>query len=363
VASHFCPQFVFGCWLGQTGEINMALRLIDVIEWPDQGPTDIVQRVPEQGQGDIRFGSQCIVRPSQICYFVKEGKALDGFNEGRHTLSTYNLPILTSLLKLGTNNKTPFPAEAYFVTTRDFLDMKWGTPNEITVRDSELGMVQLRAHGTYAMAIGDPKQFLNQVVGVQGIYTTGDIVDYLRGILLSEIAGTLGDAMKGKSLLDMAAAQSGMGEAIRERAKDDFAEIGINLKKVYVTQITPSEEIAKAIGQRGAMGALGTNYMEYQAGQAMRDAAKSDGSGIAGMGAGLGAGVGIGQAMANAMSSGMQKPTPQNAEPSAAAAPATKASIQNALTNLDIRLANGDISEATYNRLRENLEKALAGAE
>jgi membrane protease subunit (stomatin/prohibitin family) len=342
----------------------MALRLIDVIEWPDQGPTDIVQRVPEQGQGDIRLGSQAIVRPSQVCYFVREGKALDALAEGRHTLSTYNLPILTGLLKIGTNSKTPFPAEAYFVTLRDFLDQKWGTASEITVRDSELGMVQLRAHGTYAMSIKNPKQFLDQVVGVQGVYTTNDINDYLRGILMAEITGTLGTVMKGKSLLDLAAVQADMGDAIRDRAKDDFAEIGIELKKVFVTQITPSEEIARAIGQRGAMGALGTNYMEYQAGQAMRDAAKSDGSGVAGLGAGLGAGMGIGQAMAGAMQSGMSRPTPSPAPEAAAAAaaPASKAAIQTALTNLDIRLANGDLTEATYNKLRANLEKALGEA-
>jgi membrane protease subunit (stomatin/prohibitin family) len=340
----------------------MALRLIDVIEWPDQGPTDIVQRVPEQGQGDIRFGSQVIVRPSQVCYFVREGKALDAFQEGRHTLSTYNLPILTGLLKLATNSKTPFPAEAYFVTTRDFLDQKWGTASEITVRDSELGMVQLRAHGTYAMKIANPKSFLDQVVGVQGIYTTSDINDYLRGILMAEVAGTFGEVMAGKSLLDLAAVQAAMGGAIAERAKSHFADVGIELKKVFVTTITPTEEVARAISQRSAMGALGTNYMEYQAGQAMRDAAKSDGSGAAAIGTGLGAGMGIGQAMAGAMASGFGKPSPEPQSSASADAPPTKAAIQTALTNLDIRLANGDISEATYNKLRANLEKALGDA-
>jgi membrane protease subunit (stomatin/prohibitin family) len=340
----------------------MALRLIDVIEWPDQGPTDIVQRVPEQGQGDIRFGSQVIVRPSQVCYFVREGKALDAFQEGRHTLSTYNLPILTGLLKLATNSKTPFPAEAYFVTTRDFLDQKWGTASEITVRDSELGMVQLRAHGTYAMKIANPKSFLDQVVGVQGIYTTSDINDYLRGILMAEVAGTFGEVMAGKSLLDLAAVQAAMGGAITERAKSHFADVGIELKKVFVTTITPTEEVARAISQRSAMGALGTNYMEYQAGQAMRDAAKNDGSGAAAIGTGLGAGMGIGQAMAGAMASGFGKPSPESQPSASADAPPTKAAIQTALTNLDIRLANGDISEATYNKLRANLEKALGDA-
>jgi membrane protease subunit (stomatin/prohibitin family) len=337
----------------------MGARIIDVIEWPDQGPTDIVQRVPEQGQGDIRLGSQLIVRPSQVALFVRNGSAKDKFVEGRHTLTTYNLPLITTLLKLATNDKTPFPAEVYFVTTKDFIDMKWGTPSEITVRDSELGMVQLRAFGTYSMSVQDPAQFVNQVVGVRGLFTTNDIGDYLRGILLSEIAATFGNAMKGKSLLDLAAIQGELGTAVCAAAKDDFAAIGVELKKVYVVQVTPSEEIAKAISQRGAMGALGTNYMEYQAGQAMRDAAKNDASGAAGLGAGLGAGMGIGQAMAGAMASGMQRQQPQ-------AAPAesvpTKASITAALTKLDLRFANGEIAEPAYERLRANLEKALATA-
>lgn len=338
----------------------MALRIIDVIEWTDQGPDDIVQRVPEKGQGDIRLGSQLIVRPSQVAYFVREGKPLDGFTEGRYTLSTYNLPILTGLLKIGTNSKTPFPAEAYFVTTKDFLDMKWGTPSMITARDSELGMVQLRARGMYAMNIKDPKQFITQVVGVQGIYTTKDVENYLRSILVSEIASVLGNQLKGKSLLDLAAVQADLGDAIRDKAKDDFEQIGVNLKKLYVETIEPSEEVQKAIGQRSAMGALGTNYMEYQAGQAMREAAQNpSGGGAASIGAGLGAGVGIGQAMAQNIGQGMNAPKPQAGSGDA---PITKATIQKALLNLDIRLANGDITEATYTKLQDNLKKALEAA-
>ena len=109
------------------------------------------------------------------------------------------------------------------------------------------------------------------------------------------------------------------------------------------------------------MGALGTNYMEYQAGQAMRDAAKNEGGGMAAMGAGLGAGVGIGQAMATAVGAGMTRAAPQNA-PAQSSAPITKAGITTALANLDIRIANGEISEALYNKLRANLEKALESA-
>jgi membrane protease subunit (stomatin/prohibitin family) len=336
------------------------MAVIDVVEWADQGPNDIVKRVPEHGSGEIRLGSQLIVRGSQVAVFFRDGKALDTFTEGRHTLTTMNLPLLSGLLSLVTGSRTPFPAEVYFVTTKDFLDMKWGTPGEITVPDSVLGMVQLKAFGTYSMAIKDPQRFVNQVVGAQGLYTTSQINDYLRGILVSEIASVLGQTMQSQSLLNLAALQNDLGAAIQAKAGDDFDALGIALKKVYVVSIQPGEETAKAIATRSAMGAVGASYMQYQAGQAMREAAQNESQGAAGIGAGLGAGVGIGQAMAEAMRSGMTTPPP--AAPSAGAAPTTKAQIQQALTNLDIRLANGEISEATYTKLQENLKKALESA-
>jgi membrane protease subunit (stomatin/prohibitin family) len=345
------------------------MAIIDVVEWPDQGPNEIVKRVPEQGSGEIRLGSQLIVRGSQVAVFYRDGKGLDTFTEGRHTLTTANLPILSGLLGLVTGGRTPFPAEVYFVTTKDFIDLKWGTPGEITVPDAVLGMVQLKAFGTYSMAIKDPLRFVNQIVGAQGLYSTSQINDYLRGILVSEIATVLGQTMQTKSLLNLAALQADLGAAIQAKAADDFEAIGIALKKAYVVSIQPGDETAKAIATRSAMGAVGANYMQYQAGQAMRDAAQNEGSGIAGAGAGLGAGMGIGQAMAAAMAQGMQGGPPpvggQQAAPAAgggAAAPLTKAQIQAALTNLDVRLANGEISEATYTKLQDNLQKALESA-
>lgn len=340
------------------------MAVIDVVEWTDQGPNDIVKRVPEHGSGEIRLGSQLIVRGSQVAVFFRDGKALDTFTEGRHTLTTMNLPLLSGLLSLVTGSRTPFPAEVYFVTTKDFIDMKWGTPGEITVPDSVLGMVQLKAFGTYSMAINDPQRFVNQVVGAQGLYTTSQINDYLRGILVSEIASVLGQTMQTQSLLNLAALQNDLGAAIQAKASDDFDALGIALKKAYVVSIQPGEETAKAIATRSAMGAVGASYMQYQAGQAMREAAQNESQGVAGIGAGLGAGVGIGQAMADAMRSGMTTPPAAPAAPAAGsgAAPTTKAQIQQALTNLDIRLANGEISEATYNKLQENLKKALESA-
>lgn len=344
-------------------------RIIDVIEWPDQGSTDIMQRVPEQGSGDIRLGSQLIARGSQVAVFYRDGKALDVFREGRHTLSTLNLPILSKLIGLATNNRNPFPAEVYFVTTKDFIGLKWGTPTELTVPDSVLGVVQLRAHGTYSMAISDPQRFVSQIVGARGIFTTGELTDYLRDIMVSEVASVIGATMAKSSLLNLAALQSDLGAAIQAKAADDFDAIGVALKKVYVVGITPSDETAKAISARSAMGALGVNYMQYEGAQAMRDAAQNQGGGVAALGAGLGAGMGIGGIMGQAISSGMQgtvppmQSQPQTPPAGGQAAPAmNKASIQKALANLDMRLANGEISEATYNKLQANLQKALESA-
>jgi membrane protease subunit (stomatin/prohibitin family) len=220
-------------------------------------------------------------------------------------------------------------------------------------------MVQLRAFGTYSMQIKDPQRFVNQVVGVQGIYTTTQIQDYLRGILVSELATVLGATMKTRSLLDLAALQADLGAAMQAKAADDFEALGIALRKVYVVSIQPGEETAKAIATRSAMGAVGATYTQYQAGQAMREAARNEGGGGAGIGAGLGAGIGIGQAMADAIRQGIAQPQ-QPQQPSSA--PPSKAQIEQALVNLDVRFANGEINEATYKQLRENLERALASA-
>jgi membrane protease subunit (stomatin/prohibitin family) len=360
-------------------------RIIDVVEWPDQGPNDMVQRVPEQGAGDIRLGSQVIVRGAQVAVFYRDGKALDSFKEGRHALTTENLPVLSGLIGLVTNSRTPFPAEVYFVTTKDFVDMKWGTPGDITVPDSVLGMVQIHAFGTYSISISDPLRFVNQIVGVQGMYSTNQITDYLRSILLSDIASIFGQVMATRSILNMAALQADLGPAIQAKAAPDFDAIGIQLKKVYIVQVQPNEETQKAISLRSSMGALGVNYMQYQAGQALRDAAQNPSGGAAGTGLGLGAGIGLGQILGQSLGGGINQPppgmpgqpqqqapqqpapqAPQAPQPppaaSAASSAQTKAQIRQALSNLDIRLANGEISETLYNKLQANLSKMLETA-
>ncbi|RMF26774.1 MAG: SPFH domain-containing protein [Chloroflexi bacterium] len=337
-------------------------RVIDVIEFMDETGEEMVHRIPERGPGDFRIGSQVIVRESQAAVFFRDGKAYDVFGPGRHTITTANLPLLSGLLGLATRGRPIFQAEVYFVSTRQFLDQKWGTPEPITLRDSELGMVRLRAFGTYAMQIKDPQLFVNRIVGTQGFYETRQIEGFLRGIIVSKLTDLLGEI--GKSILDLPALFEEIGAGLKAKVQDDFAAVGIDLRAVYVNSISPTEETAKAIEERAAMGAIGDmqRYMQFQAARAMRDAAQQPG-GVAGAGVGLGAGVGMGAAMAQMMSQTMQQPTQQQQaqqQPQARSGGVTDiAKIQEVLDNLDMRLAAGEISEETYNRLYAKWEAKL----
>ena len=299
-------------------------RIIDVVEAPDQGANEMVARVPDNGSGDFRLGSQVIVRESQRAIFYRDGKSLDTFPPGRHTITTANLPILSGLLRLVTGGNNMFTAEVFFVNMREFTDMKWGTPQPISLRDTDLGLVRLRAFGQYSMQISDPKRFVDQIVGTQGLFTTGQIEDYLRNAVISRLTDVLGENMK--SIFDLPQLFDEISAGMRAKVQDDFTAMGIALKQFMVVSINPTEETAKAIDERSSMGAIGdmNKYMQYKAAQAVGDAAKSGGGGGASDGLGLGAGIGMGAGMAGMISnamSGVNQPQ-QPAQPTTPAAPA-----------------------------------------
>lgn len=277
-------------------------RIIDVIEVPNQQQNEMVRRLPEYGAGDFRFGSQVIVREHQQAVFFRDGKSYDTFGAGRHTITTANLPLLASLIAAVTEGRTPFTAEVYFVSMREFLDEKWGTAEPISLRDSDLGLVRLRAFGTFSMQINDPALFVNKIVGAQGLYQTPQITRFLRGIVVSRMTDLLGEM--GRGLFDLPALYDEIGAGARAKAQDDFANVGIQLRTLYVNSISPTEETAKAIDERASMGAIGDmqKYMQFQMARGVRDAAQAEGGGgLAGAGVGLGAGVGMGSAMAQMM--------------------------------------------------------------
>jgi len=276
-------------------------RIFDVIEYPNEMKEEIVHRFPESGAGDFRIGSQVIVRESQNAVFFRDGKALDVFKAGRHTIATANIPYLIDLIGKAFSDRSPFTAEVYFVSKREFLDRKWGTPQPIVMQTPGIGMgwLLLQGFGTYAYQVEDPQQFVTQVVGTQGVYDTVDIENDLRSRLLRSFSDLLGE-MKGSytTVQDIIANQDEISAAVRSKASDDFEARGLTLKGFVIANLTPSRTTAEALREMGLLDTA--TYTQMQAADAMRAAAANP-QGGAGLTAGIGAGVGIGSVMGEAL--------------------------------------------------------------
>jgi excisionase family DNA binding protein len=281
-------------------------RIFDVIEYPSEMRDEIVHRFPEAGIGDYRIGSQVIVREAQAAVFFRDGNALDVFRAGRHTITTANIPLLISLIGKAFNDRTPFPAEVYFVSMKEFANEKWGTPQPIIVRNPGmgLGVALLQGFGSYSFQVKDPQQFVTQIVGTQGAYRTTDIEERLKTILLSKLQDVLGETTSARSVVDLIGLTEEVGAAVRAKAEDDFEAIGMQLKTFYIGNLKPSSKSAQELRDMGMLDMA--TYTQLQAADAMRDAAQNP-SGGAGLTAGIGAGMGIGNLMQQATSGAMQQ--------------------------------------------------------
>ncbi len=283
-------------------------RIFDVIEYPNEMTDEIVHRFPEEGIGDFRIGSQVIVREAQNAVFFREGNALDVFKAGRHTITTANIPLLINLIGKAFNDRTPFPAEVYFVSMKEFANEKWGTPQPIIVRNPGmgLGVALLQGFGTYSFQVKDPQQFVTQIVGTQGAYRTSDIEERLRTMLLSKLQDALGETGAKRSVPEIIGLTEELGAAVRAKTQDDFEAIGLTLKTFYIGNLKPSDKSAQELRDMGMLDMA--TYTQLQAADAMRDAAQNP-SGGAGLTAGIGAGMGIGNLMQQATSGAMQQPS------------------------------------------------------
>ena len=275
-------------------------QFIEVIEWLDESKDTILYRFPVAGQ-EIKNGAQLIVRESQAAVFVFEGQVADVFAPGKYTIDGGNTPILSKLGAWRYGFNSPFKSEVYFVNTKQFTDMKWGTANPIMLRDADFGIVRLRAFGAYSMRVADPQTFIKEVAGTNAHFQTEDIDTQLKRAIVTEFSDALGE-MKIPAL-DLAAQYKELGEAIRAKINEDFRTYGLEVTKFYVENISLPPEVEEAMDKRASMGALGNadQYMKFQAADALRDAAQNEGGG-AGLGAGLGAGFAVGGQMANAFS-------------------------------------------------------------
>ena len=275
-------------------------RIFDVVEYANEMQDELVHRFPEQGIADLRIGSQIIVRESQKAVFFRDGKALDVFGPGRHTIATANIPLLIDFIGKAFNNRTPFTAEVYYVSVKDFADRKWGTPQPIIVRNPGmgLGVALLQGFGTYSYQIKDAQQFVTQLVGAKGAYTTDEIENRLRIMLLSKLQDLLGETTGTKSVLDLIGLTEELGAGVRAKAQDDFAAIGLLLKSFYIGNLKPSDKSAEELRSMGMLDMA--TYTQLQAADALRDAAQNP-SGGAGLTAGIGAGMGLGNVISDSL--------------------------------------------------------------
>ena len=287
-----------GIWDKLRGE------LIDIVEWLDDSNDTLAWRFERHGN-EIKNGAQLIVREGQRAVFVDQGRLADVFDPGRYELQTSNLPILSTLQGWKHAFESPFKAEVYFISTRQFTDLKWGTKNPIILRDAEFGPIRLRAFGSYALRVGDPGAFLREIVGTDGHFTADEITEQLRNIVVSRVADLVAESAI--PALDLAANYDELGGFVKERISPEFLGMGIDLTQFLVENISLPEAVEKVLDERTSMGIVGdlSKYTQFQAAQAMRDAASNEGGGglaAGGMGAGLG--MAMGQAMAQGLAGG-----------------------------------------------------------
>ena len=271
-------------------------RIFDVVEYTDEMRDEIVHRFPESGSGDFRIGSQVIVRESQAAVFFRDGQALDVFGPGRHTIATANVPLLIDFIGKAFNNRTPFTAEVYFVSMREFVDRKWGTPQPIIVRNPGmgLGVALLQGFGSYSFQVADAQQFVTQVVGTQGVFRTRDIENRLRDVLLSDLTDLLGETAADKSVVELIGLVNELSAGVRAKGQDHFQSLGLTLKAFLIANLKPSDKSAEELRDMGMLDMQ--TYTQLQAADAMRDAAQNP-SGGAGLTAGIGAGMGVGNVL------------------------------------------------------------------
>lgn len=326
-------------------------QFVDVIHWTEETDGILAYRFPVL-DFEIQYGAQLTVRDTQMSLFVDEGRIADVFGPGRYKLETQTLPVLTNLKNWDKLFDSPFKSDVYFFSTRIQLDQKWGTPNPITIRDKDFGMVRLRAFGIYSYRITDPKLFYQQISGTRASYTTEELEGQLRNTVVTGISDIFGES--GVPFIDMAANQEEFSHTLKTKLDPVFANFGLTLETLMVQNVSLPEELQKALDDRIRVNMMGgmQGYTQYQVANAIPLAAQNEG-GLAGLGAGVGVGFGVGQQVAAAMGETLTPAAP-------AAAPASTDEVMATLEKLHGLMIKGVISAEEFEAKKAELLKKLA---
>ena len=327
-------------------------QFIDVLQWTEDREGVLAWRYPMQGM-EIQYGGSLTVRESQVAVFVNEGKIADVFQPGMYKLTTHTLPVLTYLQNWDKLFESPFKSDVYFFSTRVQLGRKWGTPQPVTVRDKEFGIVRLRAFGMYSYRIVDAKKFYTEISGTREIYMREDLEEQLRNLVVATMSAAFGNSSV--PFVDMAANQLLLADKMKQDLVPTFERYGLAIDNFAVENISLPEELQKAIDARISMGMVGDlgKFTQYQVASSIPLAAQNEG-GAAGVGAGLGAGMAMGQAMADAVRASQAGST---GVPAAQAAEDPAARLEKLKGLLD----KGLISQAEFDTAKAEILKKLVG--
>ena len=321
-------------------------QFIDVIDWTESGDGVLAYRYPMQDR-EIQNGAVLTVTETQVALFVNEGELADVFAPGRYTLTTNSLPVLTALKNWDKLFKSPFKSDVYFFSTREQIDQRWGTPNAIVVRDKELGPIRIRAHGTFSYRLKNPSVFFKKISGTRDVYTTEELQNQLRSVVLTRLATFLGGAQV--AFLDMAANQMKFSDTLKEALAPSFEEYGLKLESYFVQSISLPEELQTHLDKVASMQMVGDlrKYAQFQGAEALGGVGKGGASDGVGAGVGMGAGMAMGQAMANALGGGQGAGGGPSDDPLAT------------LNRLHELLGKGVISQAEFDAKKAELLKRI----
>lgn len=284
-------------------------EFIDIIEWQDNTNDTVIWKFPRY-QNEIKMNAKLTVRESQQAVFMNEGTIADLFQPCMYTLQTQNMPILSTLKGWKYGFNSPFKADVFFVSTKQFIDQKWGTKNAITVNDERFGMIELRAFGSFAFRVVDAGKFIKEVAGTQGEYTTEEVTGQLRSLIVTKFSDATGEG--NIPIEKFAANLEELSQLCTDKLNADFEAYGLKITRFLVENVSMPDDIKKEIFEYSRLGKIDMQKLaQFKTAKSIEEAAQNPG-GAMGTGMGFGMGMGMGNMMTNLLGNQMNQQNQQN---------------------------------------------------